>query len=144
MRGSDGNAIRDASDQQWVPSAAAVEPSPHACEMSRRACALTLNASRQRDTGALLRFLTWSTTHHHAEAARLEREACAAHPARRAAVAAWWTVARWLTASPHPVLLLMLADFPGSLSRHIDVMQWWAPYCLTLPPHTARPEMGLL
>lgn len=90
-----------------------------------------LNLSRQRDTPALLRFLTWSTAHHQAEAARLEREARAAHPARRAAVAALWTAAQWLTASPHPVLLLMLADFPGSLARTIDVMQWWAPYCLT-------------
>jgi hypothetical protein len=89
-----------------------------------------LDASRQRDTPSLLRFLTWSTSHHQAEAARLEREARAAHPARRAAVASWWTAARWLTVSPHPVLLLMLADFPRSLSRQVDVMQWWAPYCV--------------
>ncbi|MFG2563224.1 hypothetical protein [Streptomyces sp. NPDC048496] len=81
-----------------------------------------LNLSRQRDTPALLRFLTWSTAHHQAEATRLEKEARAAHPARRAAVAAWWTVARWFTASPDPVLLL-LADFPGSLARTIDVKQ---------------------
>ncbi|MGX4695111.1 hypothetical protein [Streptomyces sp. JNUCC 63] len=90
-----------------------------------------LNLSRQRDTPALLRFLTWSTAYHQAEAARLEDEARAADPARRAAVAAWWTVARWFTTCPHPVLLLMLADFPGSLSRTVDVKQWWAPYCLT-------------
>jgi hypothetical protein len=66
----------------------------------------------------------------------LEREARAAHPAGRAAVAAWWTVARWFTACPHPVLLLMLADLPysvlpNSLARTVDVKQWWAPYCLT-------------
>ncbi|TLS45803.1 hypothetical protein FE633_13695 [Streptomyces montanus] len=95
-----------------------------------------LNASRQRDTPALLRFLTWSTAHAQAEAARYEREARAARPARRAAVAAWWTVARWFLASPHPVLLLMLADlpysqFPDSLARTVDVKQWWGPYCLT-------------
>ncbi|MFF9410445.1 hypothetical protein ACF1B0_33700 [Streptomyces anandii] len=95
-----------------------------------------LDLSRQRDTAALLRFLTWSAAHHQAEAARLEREARAAHPARRAAVAAWWTVARWFLASPHPVLLLMLADLPysvlpNSLARTVDVKQWWAPYCLT-------------
>ncbi|MFF0033939.1 hypothetical protein ACFYS7_38550 [Streptomyces avermitilis] len=52
-----------------------------------------LDASRQRDTPALLRFLTWSAAHHQAEAARYEREARAAHPARRAAVTGWWTVA---------------------------------------------------
>ncbi|MEV2236039.1 hypothetical protein AB0H69_46855 [Streptomyces phaeochromogenes] len=95
-----------------------------------------LNASRERDTPALLRFLTWSTTHAQADAARYEREARAANPARRAAVAAWWTVARWFLASPHPVLLLMLADlpysqFPNSLARTADVKQWWGPYCLT-------------
>ncbi len=28
----------------WVPSAATAAPSPHACEMSRRACALTRSA----------------------------------------------------------------------------------------------------
>ncbi|UFQ99722.1 hypothetical protein KBP30_41580 [Streptomyces sp. Go40/10] len=90
-----------------------------------------LDLSRQRDTAALLRFLTWSAAHHQAEAARLEREARAAHPARRAAVTAWWTVARWFTACPHPVLLLMLADLPNSLARTVDVQQWLAPYCLT-------------
>ncbi|MGW2563439.1 hypothetical protein ACWCXB_30290 [Streptomyces sp. NPDC001514] len=95
-----------------------------------------LNLSRQRDTAALLRFLTWSAAHHQAEAARYEREARAAHPARRAAVAAWWTVVRWFTACPHPVLLLMLADLPysvlpNSLARTAGVKQWWAPYCLT-------------
>ncbi|MGV9529899.1 hypothetical protein ACWDRM_22085 [Streptomyces cellulosae] len=80
-----------------------------------------LPVSRQRDTAALLRFLTWSAAHHQAEAARLEREAHAAHPARRAAVAAWWTVARWFLASPHPVLLLMLANLRYSPTR------WPAP-----------------
>ncbi|KMS74287.1 hypothetical protein ACM01_15445 [Streptomyces viridochromogenes] len=94
-----------------------------------------LEASRQRDTPGLLRFLTWSASYHQDEAARLEREACAAHPARRAAVAAWWTVAQWFLASPHPVLLLMLADLPysvlpNSLARTVDVKQWWAPYCV--------------
>ncbi|MEU6511056.1 hypothetical protein [Streptomyces sp. NPDC046942] len=94
-----------------------------------------LDASRQRDAPSLLRFLVWSVDHHQAEAARLEREARDAHPARRAAVAAWWTVARWFTACPHPVLLLMLADLPysvlpGSLARTVDVKQWLAPYCL--------------
>ncbi|MFF8848279.1 hypothetical protein ACF08N_37455 [Streptomyces sp. NPDC015127] len=127
-----------------MESAAGHEPSEKAAATLTavlRACAghvaqrddlpVILDLSRKRDTAALLRFLTWSASRHHAEAARLEREARAAHPARRAAVAAWWTAARWLTLAPHPVLLLMLADFPGSLSRHVDVMQWWAPYCLT-------------
>ncbi|MGW2939624.1 hypothetical protein ACWDA7_49990 [Streptomyces sp. NPDC001156] len=90
-----------------------------------------LQLSRQRDAPALLRFLAWSAAHHQAAAARYEREVRASHPARRAAVAAWWAVARWFTACPHPVLLLMLADLPDSLARTVDVKQWWAPYCLT-------------
>ncbi|MBA4867213.1 hypothetical protein H1V43_39245 [Streptomyces sp. PSKA54] len=49
---------------------------------------MILDASWQRDTPALP-FLTWSASHHQAEAARFEREARAAHPARQAAVAAW-------------------------------------------------------
>jgi hypothetical protein len=127
-----------------METAAGHEPSPktaatltavlRACAehvMRREDLPVILTASRQRDTPALLRFLDWSVTHHQAEAARYEAEARAARPARRAAVAAWWTVARWFTASPHPVLLVMLADHPGSLSRHVSVMEWWAPYCLT-------------
>ncbi|MEU0853555.1 hypothetical protein ABZ387_37450 [Streptomyces flaveolus] len=111
-----------------METAAGHEPSPKTAATLTavlRACAedvmqledlpAILTASRQRDTPALLRFLDWSVTHHQAEAARLEAEARAAHPARRAAAAAWWTVARWFTASPHPVLLVMLADYPGSL-----------------------------
>lgn len=88
-----------------------------------------LDGARGHDTPALLRFLTYSAKMGRATAARLDGEADAATPARRAAVAGWWTVARWLTASPHPVLLIMLAPFPGSLSRTITVMEWKAPYC---------------
>lgn len=90
-----------------------------------------LEASRQRDTPALLRFLAWAAAHHQADAARLEGEARAALPAWRAAVAAWWTAARWFIACPHPVLLLVLADYPGSLSRTVAVEQWRGPYCRT-------------
>ncbi|WP_406834790.1 hypothetical protein ACICHK_00035 [Streptomyces sp. AHU1] len=90
-----------------------------------------LTASRDRDTPALLRFLTWSAAYHRSAAARLEDKARASGPALRAAVAAWWTVARWFTAQPHPVLLLMLADRDGSLAREVDVQAWLGPYCLT-------------
>ncbi|WP_331733967.1 hypothetical protein OHU34_46230 (plasmid) [Streptomyces sp. NBC_00080] len=90
-----------------------------------------LTASRERDTPALLRFLTWSADYHRSAAARLEGKARASRPALRAAVSAWWTVARWFTAQPHPVLLLMLANLDGSLARDVDVQEWWGPYCLT-------------
>ncbi|WP_338704384.1 hypothetical protein V2W30_41410 (plasmid) [Streptomyces sp. Q6] len=89
-----------------------------------------LQLSRERDTPALLRFLTWSVSHHRAEAARLEREARSSLPKLRSAVAAWWTVARWCIASPHPVLLLMLANLPDSLARNVRVNEWWGSYCL--------------
>jgi hypothetical protein len=89
-----------------------------------------LEASRQRDTPGLLRFLTWSASYHQAEAARLEREARTALPERKAAEAAWRTAARWLSFSPDPVLLLMLADRPDSLTQKIRGLQWWAPYCV--------------
>ncbi|MFF6953792.1 hypothetical protein ACFZAD_34785 [Streptomyces iakyrus] len=89
-----------------------------------------LEASRQRDTPGLLRFLTWSASYHQGETARLEREALAAVSGRRVTVAAWWTAVRWLALSPHPVLLLMLADVPHSLTREIRGVQWWATYCV--------------
>ncbi|MFI9825256.1 hypothetical protein ACIHFC_33185 [Streptomyces sp. NPDC052013] len=88
-----------------------------------------LEASRQRDTPGLLRFLTWSATHHQAQAERLEREARAVIPARKAAETAWRTAARRLALCPHPVLMLMLADREDSLTRTIRVLQWQAPYC---------------
>ncbi|AZP14704.1 hypothetical protein EJC51_47520 [Streptomyces aquilus] len=90
-----------------------------------------LEASRQRDTPGLLRFLTWSASYHQAEAARLEREARTALPARKAAEAAWRTAPRWLSFSPNPVLLLMLANLPDSLTQKIRGLQWWAPYCVS-------------
>jgi hypothetical protein len=83
-----------------------------------------LEASRQRDTPGLLRFLTWSASYHQAEART-------ALPARKAAEAAWRTAARWLILCPHPVLLLMLADRPDSLTQKIRGLQWWAPYCVS-------------
>ncbi|MFE9455000.1 hypothetical protein [Streptomyces sp. NPDC006739] len=88
-----------------------------------------LEDSRQRDTPGLLRFLTWSASYHQAEAARLEREARTAVPALKSAEAAWRTAAHWLAFSPHPVLLLMLADRPGSLTQEIRGLRWRAPYC---------------
>ncbi|MGW4102012.1 hypothetical protein [Streptomyces sp. NPDC004976] len=125
-----------------METAAGHEPSPktaatltavlQACAehvMQRDDLPAILTASRQRDTPALLRFLAWSVAHHQAEAARLEAEARAARPALRAAT--WWTVARWFTASPHLVLLVMLADYPGSLSRTVAIEQWRGPYCRT-------------
>ncbi|MDV9174227.1 hypothetical protein R6V09_29475 [Streptomyces sp. W16] len=90
---------------------------------------LILDASRLRKTPGLLRFLNWASAHAYAEAVRCEAESQSARPARKAAVAAWWTVARWFTAHPHP--LLMLADRDDSLARLIHVMEWQGPYYAT-------------
>ncbi|MFE2302737.1 hypothetical protein ACFXAW_31635 [Streptomyces sp. NPDC059445] len=127
-----------------MESAAGHQPSPRTAATLTavlRACAehveqradfpQILTASRERDTPALLRFLAWSADYHHGAAARLEDKARASRPALRAAVAAWWTVARWFTAHPSPVPLLLLADRDGSLARQVDVQAWLGPYCLT-------------
>ncbi|MEU1600356.1 hypothetical protein ABZ468_48315 [Streptomyces sp. NPDC005708] len=65
----------------------------------------------------MLRFLAWSAAHHQAAAARLEREARAAHPARRAAVATWWAVARWFTACRSDEDYWLYADDIGRCVR---------------------------
>ncbi|GGV52324.1 hypothetical protein [Streptomyces spectabilis] len=96
----------------------------------RRDLSVILDASRRRDTPALLRFLTWSSSHSRTQAAQYEQQALAARVEEHDAVAAWWTVARLFTGPPSLVLLLMLADFPGSLSRTASVAQSWARYCL--------------
>ncbi|MET7889321.1 hypothetical protein ABZU45_40560 [Streptomyces avermitilis] len=127
-----------------MKSATGHEPSPKTAETLTavlRACAehveqrtdfpQILTASRERDTPKLLRFLTRSADYHRSAAARLEGKARASRPALRAAVTAWWTVARWFTTQPHPVLLLMLANRDGSLARDVDVQEWLGPYCLT-------------
>jgi len=89
---------------------------------------LILDTSRLRKTPGLLRFLSWASAHADAEAVRCEAESRAARPALKTAVAAWWTVARWFTDRPHPLLLLMLADRDASLARLIHVMEWQGPY----------------
>ncbi|WP_019074688.1 hypothetical protein [Streptomyces hokutonensis] len=89
---------------------------------------LIQDASRLRKTPGLLRFLNWASAHADAEAVRCEAESRSARPALKAAVAAWWTVARWFTARPHPLLLVLLADRDDSLARIIHVMEWQGPY----------------
>ncbi|GGX55993.1 hypothetical protein [Streptomyces chartreusis] len=79
-----------------------------------------LAASRARDTPALLRFFESSGRASQADIARYERAAQdIRHHARmgRRAAAAWWVAAQWLITQPHPALLLLLADHPGSLAR---------------------------
>ncbi|MFD7284016.1 hypothetical protein ACFV80_45340 [Streptomyces sp. NPDC059862] len=124
-----------------LSSAAGNEPSPKTTATLTavlRTCAeavaqrddlpLILDASRLREAPGLLRFLAWAAAHAESEAVRCAAESRSADPARKIAVAAWWTAARWLIAHPHPVLLVVLADCYGSLARQIHVLEWKAPY----------------
>ncbi|MFI9040941.1 hypothetical protein [Streptomyces sp. NPDC053726] len=125
-----------------LSTAAGNEPSPKTAATLTavlRACAesvarrddlpLILDASRLRKTPGLLRFLNWAGARADADAVRYAAESQAVGRALKAAVAVWWTALRLFTARPHPVLLLMLADYEGSLARHIHVLGWEAPYC---------------
>ncbi|MFJ9381440.1 hypothetical protein [Streptomyces sp. NPDC101455] len=87
-----------------------------------------LDASRERETPRLLRFLDWSMRRGEAEAACFERKAQADRRDARTAVSSWWTAARWLTARPHPVLALVLMNYPGSLARRADYLPAYADY----------------
>ncbi|WP_199550136.1 hypothetical protein [Streptomyces sp. N35] len=87
-----------------------------------------LDASRERDTPALLAFLDWSVQHSLDEIARMDRLADETDPARRKAVAAWWTAARWLPRAEQPAQMLALADHLASLSRALNVLLWQGPY----------------
>ncbi|MFH8698771.1 hypothetical protein [Streptomyces chartreusis] len=85
-----------------------------------------LAAAREREAPRLLRFLTWSAGRGAAEADRYERQARDLRRNSRNAVAIWWTVAGWLTALPHPVLVLLLMDYRGSLARRACLLPGYA------------------
>ncbi|GGY05091.1 hypothetical protein GCM10010358_68090 [Streptomyces minutiscleroticus] len=78
-----------------------------------------LDAAREGDTPALLRFLTSVLTQCEKDAARYEKEAAEHLRDGRAAAALWWALARQLTAAyaPLPVLAWWLADYTGSQAR---------------------------
>ncbi|WP_208782823.1 hypothetical protein [Streptomyces griseorubiginosus] len=99
-----------------------------------------LDASRERETPGLLRFLTWSMRKGEAEAACFERKAQAHRRDAHTAVSSWWTAARWLTARPHPALALVLMDYPGSLARRADYL----PACAERAAHEERDRIGRL
>ncbi|WP_069757763.1 hypothetical protein [Streptomyces sp. LUP47B] len=124
-----------------VESTAGNAPSPRTGEtlaLVMRACAedvahrsdlhRLLDASRERETPGLLRFLDWSMRKGEAEAASFERKAQAHRRDARTAVSSWWTAARLLTALPDPVLALVLMDYRGSLARRADYLPAYAEY----------------
>ncbi|MFD3381344.1 MULTISPECIES: hypothetical protein [unclassified Streptomyces] len=87
-----------------------------------------LDASRERETPGLLRFLNWSMRKGEAEAACFESKAQAHRRDARTAVSSWWTAARWLSARPHPVLTLVLMNYRGSLAHRADYLSAYAEY----------------
>ncbi|KUN57283.1 hypothetical protein AQJ46_47890 [Streptomyces canus] len=76
-----------------------------------------LDASRVRQTPALLDFFALARRNSEADIARYGSRAASDRHQARIVTAAWWTAARWLTARPHPLLTLLLADRPNSLAR---------------------------
>ncbi|MFE7172615.1 hypothetical protein [Streptomyces sp. NPDC057616] len=79
-----------------------------------------LEASRIRETPALLRFFASSRHNSQADIARYTCRAARDRRQARVVTAAWWTAAQWCITQPHPVLALLLADQPGSLARASD------------------------
>ncbi|MEU9919488.1 hypothetical protein [Streptomyces sp. NPDC051001] len=126
---------------QGLSTAAGNDPSPTTAATLTavlRACAdsvaqrddlpLILDASRLRKTPGLLRFLSWASANADAEAVRCAAKSQAAHRELKAAVILWWTIACQFAAHPHPLMLLILADYKGSLARLIHVLAWQGPY----------------
>ncbi|MCH5677941.1 hypothetical protein [Streptomyces gilvus] len=139
-----------------VESTAGRDPSPatgEALTLVMRACAedvahrpqlhRLLDASRERETPGLLRFLTWSMRRGEAEAACFERKAQTLRRDARTAVSGWWTAARWLTARPHPILALVLMNYPGSLAHRADYLPGYAEYA-ERAAHEERDRVGRL
>ncbi|MET9914768.1 hypothetical protein ABZZ74_50265 [Streptomyces sp. NPDC006476] len=81
-----------------------------------------LDASRVRQTPALLDFFALSRRNSAADIARYGSRAASDRRQARIVTAAWWAAARWLTTHPHPVLALLLADRPGSLARQAHAL----------------------
>lgn len=76
-----------------------------------------LDASRVRETPSLLRFFASSRRSAKKDIARYEHLASENRRQARTVTSSWWSAARWLSKQPHPAVLLLLADRPGSLAR---------------------------
>ncbi|MFG2793991.1 hypothetical protein [Streptomyces sp. NPDC048419] len=119
-------------EQSTIQSASGRPPAPATAETLRTVLyaiaedaarrpdrARILDASRVRETPALLRFFECSRANSLADIARYERRAARDRRQVRIVTAAWWAAAQWLAAQPHPVLPLLLADRPRTLARDI-------------------------
>ncbi|MET7686339.1 hypothetical protein [Streptomyces sp. NPDC005423] len=84
------------------------------------------HAARLHDTPQLLRWLDAMISDAERAQARLLEEAEAHRVQAARSLAAWWTLARWFTARPHPVLALLLAPARESLAHRAEYLSKWA------------------
>ncbi|MFD7874155.1 hypothetical protein ACFV5G_08520 [Streptomyces sp. NPDC059766] len=84
------------------------------------------HAARRHDTPQLLKWLDAMISHAEREQARRLEEAEAHRVQAARTLTAWWTLARWFTARPHPVLALLLAPGRESLAHRAEYLPKWA------------------
>ncbi|MGW0770724.1 hypothetical protein [Streptomyces sp. NPDC002676] len=84
------------------------------------------HAARHRDTPQLLKGLDAMISHAERAQARWLEEAEAHRAEAARSLAAWWTLARWFTDRPHPVLALLLAPDRESLAHRAKYLPKWA------------------
>ncbi|SNX88665.1 hypothetical protein SAMN06272735_9155 [Streptomyces sp. TLI_55] len=84
------------------------------------------HTARRHDTPQLLTWLDAMITHSERAQARWLQEAETYRVQATRTLAAWWTLARWFTAYPHPVLALLLASGRESLAHRAEYLPKWA------------------
>ncbi|MGW1107933.1 hypothetical protein [Streptomyces sp. NPDC002540] len=83
-------------------------------------------AARSHEAPQLLKWLDAVIAYAERELARQLRESEAHRVQASRSLAAWWTVARWFTALPHPVLALLLMPYRESLAHRAEYLPTWA------------------
>ncbi|WP_455357180.1 hypothetical protein [Streptomyces sp. SYSU K217416] len=84
------------------------------------------HTARRHDTPQLLKWLDAMISHAERAQTRYLEEAEAHRVQAARSLAAWWTLARWFTALPHPVLALLLAPDRESLAHRAEYLPKWA------------------
>ncbi|MEU0820586.1 hypothetical protein [Streptomyces mirabilis] len=83
-------------------------------------------AARRHDTPQLLKWLDAMISYAEQVQARYLEETEAHRVQAARSLAAWWTLGRWFTARPHPVLALLLAPDRESLAHRAEYLPKWA------------------
>ncbi|NUK21645.1 hypothetical protein [Streptomyces lunaelactis] len=84
------------------------------------------HAARRHDAPQLLKWLDAMISHAERAQARWLDEAETHRVQAARSMAAWWTLARWFTARPHPVLALLLVPDRESLAHRAEYLPKWA------------------